>query len=116
MGPPYGKRDPYYSHIIPILQGILMGMVWEAYHKGVPLLVVPENPIDPFSGTCKSSILSTISSILSVFLSETIGGKKVGMISLVNFLRNKIKTQDIPFDWFIKCQKSLWFLKQVILV
>ena len=23
-----------------------MGMVWEAYHKGVPLLGVPENPID----------------------------------------------------------------------
>ena len=22
-----------------------MGMVWEAYHKGVPLLGVPENPI-----------------------------------------------------------------------
>ena len=23
-----------------------MGVVWEAYHKGVPLLGVPENPID----------------------------------------------------------------------
>ena len=23
-----------------------MGIVWEAYHKGVPLLEVPENPID----------------------------------------------------------------------
>ena len=23
-----------------------MGVVWEAYHKGVPLLWVPENPID----------------------------------------------------------------------
>ena len=23
-----------------------MGIVWEAYHKGVPLLGVPENPID----------------------------------------------------------------------
>ena len=37
MGPPYGK--------LPIL-GILMGIVWEAYHKGVPLLGVPENPTD----------------------------------------------------------------------
>ena len=23
-----------------------MGIVWEAYHKGVPLLGVPENPIE----------------------------------------------------------------------
>ena len=23
-----------------------MGIVWEAYHKGGPLLGVPENPID----------------------------------------------------------------------
>ena len=25
-----------------------MGIVWEAYHKGVPLLGVPENPIEIF--------------------------------------------------------------------
>ena len=25
-----------------------MGIVWEAYHKGVPLLGVPENPIDSY--------------------------------------------------------------------
>ena len=37
---------PYYSHTIPISSGILMGVVWEAYHKRVPLLGVPENPID----------------------------------------------------------------------
>ena len=29
MGPPYGKRDPYYSHI------------FRDYHQGVPLLGVP---------------------------------------------------------------------------
>ena len=29
MGPHYGKRDPYYSHTIPISLGILMGVVWE---------------------------------------------------------------------------------------
>ena len=29
-----------------------MGIVWEAYHKGVPLLGVPENPIDNL--TCAS--------------------------------------------------------------
>ena len=41
--PENGKRDPYK---LPISLGILMGIVWEAYHKGVPLLGVPENPID----------------------------------------------------------------------
>ena len=25
-----------------------MGIVWEAYHKQVPLLGVPENPIDTY--------------------------------------------------------------------
>ena len=49
MGPPYGKRDPYHSHIF---RDSKMGVVWEAYHKGVPLLGVPENPIDP-SVACK---------------------------------------------------------------
>ena len=41
--------DPFIngdSHTIPISLGILMGLVWEAYHKGVPLLGVPENPTD----------------------------------------------------------------------
>ena len=33
-----------YSHILTIRHGIGMGIVWEAYHKGVPLLGVPENP------------------------------------------------------------------------
>ena len=41
MGPPYGKRDPYYSHTTPTRIPKDMGMVWEAYHKGVPLLGVP---------------------------------------------------------------------------
>ena len=39
QGPPqgYGTRDPYYSHVrIPKD----MGIVWEAYHKGIPLLGV----------------------------------------------------------------------------
>ena len=37
---------PYYSHIFGDSYGSGMGIVWEAYHKGVPLLGVPENPID----------------------------------------------------------------------
>ena len=41
--PLFGKRDPYHSHIF---RDSNMGIVWEAYHKGVPLLGVPENPID----------------------------------------------------------------------
>ena len=31
---------PYYSHTTPIRIPKDMGMVWEAYHKGVPLLGV----------------------------------------------------------------------------
>ena len=46
MGPAYGKRDPYYSHTIPIRIPKDMGIVWEACHKQVPLLGVPENPIE----------------------------------------------------------------------
>ena len=37
MGPPYGKRDPYHSHIFRDSYGSGMGIVREAYHKGVPL-------------------------------------------------------------------------------
>ena len=44
MGPPYGKREPYYSHTI----SIRIPKVVPAYHKGVPLLGVPENPTDVF--------------------------------------------------------------------
>ena len=33
---------PYYSHTTPIRIPKDMGMVWEASHKGVPLLGVPE--------------------------------------------------------------------------
>ena len=38
MGPPYGKRDPYYSLIpLPFFESLKdMGIVWETYHKGVP--------------------------------------------------------------------------------
>ena len=49
MGPPYGKLPilfPYHSHIFGDSYGSGMGIVWEAYHKGVPLLGVPENPIE----------------------------------------------------------------------
>ncbi len=41
MGPPKMVSFPYYAHTIPISLGILMGVVWEAYHKGFPLLGVP---------------------------------------------------------------------------
>ena len=37
---------PYHSHIFRDSYGSGMGIVWQAYHKGVPLLGVPENPID----------------------------------------------------------------------
>ena len=37
---------PYHSHISRDSYGSGMGIVWQAYHKGVPLLGVPENSID----------------------------------------------------------------------
>ena len=40
---------PYHSHIFRDSYGSGMGTVWEGYYKiykGVPLLGVPENPID----------------------------------------------------------------------
>ena len=36
MGPPYGKRDPYYSHTVPISLGILMG----SYGSGMGIVWV----------------------------------------------------------------------------
>ena len=43
MGPPYGKRDPYYSHIFRDSYGNGMGIGPRA--QGDPLLV-PENPTE----------------------------------------------------------------------
>ena len=40
MGPPYGKRDPYHSHIFRDCYVSGMGIVWEAYHKGDNFLIV----------------------------------------------------------------------------
>ena len=44
--PENGKRDPYYSHIFRDSYGSGMGIVWEAYYKGVPLLGVPGITLD----------------------------------------------------------------------
>ena len=41
---------PYYSHSTPIRIPKDMGMVWEAYHKGVPSLGVPEISLEYNSG------------------------------------------------------------------
>ena len=37
---------PYYSHTTPTRIPKDMGIVWETYHKGVPLLGIPENTLD----------------------------------------------------------------------
>ena len=37
---------PHYSHTTPLRIPKDMGVVWEAYHKGVPLWGVPENTIE----------------------------------------------------------------------
>ena len=39
---------PYYSHIFRDSYGSGMGIVWQAYHEGVQLLGVPQNPTDDF--------------------------------------------------------------------
>ena len=44
--PKNGIPYPYYSHTTPIRIPKDMGMVWEAYHKGVPLLGVPGITLD----------------------------------------------------------------------
>ena len=46
---------PYYSHIFRDSYGSGMGIVWEAYHKEVPLLGVPENPIESNTPCCLTS-------------------------------------------------------------
>ena len=40
---------PYYSHTTQIRIPKDMGIVWETYHKGVPLLGVPENALETTS-------------------------------------------------------------------
>ena len=42
---------PYYSHIFRDSYGSGMGIVWEAYHKGVPLLAVPGISLDSLNKT-----------------------------------------------------------------
>ena len=44
--PENGKLPIRASHIFRDSYGSGMGIVWEAYHKGVPLLGVPENPTE----------------------------------------------------------------------
>ena len=39
---PFPILFPYHSHKNPERYGNGMGIVWEVYHKGVPLLGVPE--------------------------------------------------------------------------
>ena len=45
MGPPYGKLDPYYSHIFRDSYGSGMGIVWGP--RGPMSLGLPENPTNP---------------------------------------------------------------------
>ena len=56
MGPPYGKRDPYYSHTIPISLGSLVGIVWA---RG-PITGVPEIPLRMWSEFQGSAISQTL--------------------------------------------------------
>ena len=58
---------PYHSHIFRDSYGSGMGIVWEAYHKGVPSLGLPENPID------SSWFPSSVYASFSVFFKEVHG-------------------------------------------
>ena len=51
MGPQIVGSFPYYSHTTPIRIPKGMRIGWETYHKGVPLLKVPEK----YSWICKCS-------------------------------------------------------------
>ena len=55
---------PYYSHIFRDSYGSGMGIVWEAYHKGVPLLGVPENPIDKCELAKKAPLLLSLNELV----------------------------------------------------
>ena len=65
---------PYYSHIFGDSYGSGMGIVWEAYYKGVPLSGVPENPIDSdvflpptiFGSRCSRQSIATCSHRLGI--------------------------------------------------
>ena len=63
----------YYSHIFRDSYGSGMGIVWEAYHKGVPWLGVPENPIEWWIGIC-SLLRYALSKLASDFRASCING------------------------------------------
>ena len=75
MGPPKMVSG---THTIPISLGILMGVVWESYHKGVPLLGVPENPIE-ISKFIVSSIYTSCHWNLRVYPVQEIAGLIEGL-------------------------------------
>ena len=71
---------PYYSHTTPIRIPKDMGIVWEAYHKGVPLLGVPGITLDCMSADLKNT------NILQLFarLIKTAQKRSRGLCSCAN--------------------------------
>jgi len=59
---------PYYSHTIPVRIAKDMGMVWEGYHKGVPLLGVPGSTLEIISLYPNSFQLAESNTYLSLLL------------------------------------------------
>ena len=88
---------PYYSHTIPISLGILMGVVWESYGKGLPILGFPENSIDdnPLAGGIGGGVL------LGFQLSEFTGANSLTLRYL--FFRN------LSFGLWKTCHLG-WFI------
>ena len=79
---------PYYSHTTPIRILKDMGIVWEAYQKGVPLLGVPGITLDSWNG--KSSCFSTYSTHsfwqMSAYGQYIIGRKVANIIIFAQWL------------------------------
>ena len=62
-----------------------MGIVWEAYHKGVPLLGVPENPIELMWGAIQNGHDSSQRSFL-VILAQATRPHKYGNFTFFKFI------------------------------
>ena len=59
---------PYYSHTTPIRIPKDMGIVWEAYHKGVPLLGVPGIALEMMAGPLRMNEPKLVDMLVGILL------------------------------------------------
>ena len=81
MGPPKMVSG---THTIPIRIPKDMGIVWEAYHKQVPLLGVPENPID------KSQSFYRNNSPISIYVTLGLESRRLHQTRVQNLPSRKL--------------------------